>query len=311
MFKQKEVVDFLISKPGYIKKGTKALRKIIKKRGFKVSEQTCRLALQEVRDRLKNKPTLKNKPKVLFYDIEVSFGIFTVWNPGWKINVSYDNMIEKPKIICISYKWNDSDEVHTVRWDSNQNDKLLVENFVPVLNEADVIVAHNGDKFDLPWIKTRALYHNISMLPKYPSVDTLKISRYKFRQPSNRLDDIADYFGLGRKIKVGYDLWKDVVLKKSKEALNQMIEYCEQDVIVLEKVYNKLTKFELPTLHNGVLQETSKLCSPYSGGTNIELVKTTSTKAGTIKHMMICKDSNRYFEMSNTIYNKFKQLKNE
>lgn len=308
MFKQKEVVDFLISKPGYIKKGAKALRKIIKRRGFKVSEQVCRLALEEVRDRLKSQPTLKKQPKILFYDIEVSFGIFAVWNPGYKINVSYDSMIQKPKIICISYKWNDSDEVHTVRWDSNQDDKLLLQNFIPVLNEADVIVGHNGDKFDLPWIRTRALANNLKMLPKYPSVDTLKISRYKLRQPSNRLDAIADYFGLGRKIKVGFDLWKEVVLDKSKKALDDMVTYCEQDVIVLEKVYNKLTQIELPPVHNGVLQGTSKLCSPYTGSTNIELVKTTSTKAGTIKHTMICKDTDRYFEMSNTLFQKFEEL---
>jgi DNA polymerase elongation subunit (family B) len=311
MFKKEELIDFLIERPGYIKKGAKTLRKIIKGKGFKVSEKTCRQALQEVRGRLKNKPTLKKEPKILFYDIEVSFGIFAVWNPGWKINVSYDNMIERPKIICISYKWNNSDEVHTLRWDSNQDDKILLENFIPVLNEADFIVAHNGDKFDLPWVKARALAHSLSMYPKYPSVDTLKIARHQFRLPSNRLDDVADYYGLGRKIKVNYQLWKDIVLDKSEKALEEMIEYCEQDVKVLEKVYYKLTKYELPKVHNGVLQETSKLTSPYSGGTNIELVKTTSTKAGTIKHTMLCKDSKKYFEMSNTVYNKFKELKNK
>jgi hypothetical protein len=149
------------------------------------------------------------------------------------------------------------------------------------------------------------------MYPKYKSVDTLKIARYKHNFPSNRLDDIGEYLNLGRKIKVDFKLWDRVILEKSEEALDDMVTYCEQDVLLLEKIYNKLTKFELPTLHNGVLQGTSTLSSPYTGGTNIELVKTTTSKAGTIKHTMICKDSSKYFEMSNTIYNKFKELKQE
>ena len=311
MFKQKEVVDFLISKPGYIKKGTKALRKIIKKRGFKVSQQTCRLALQEVRNRLSDRPTFKKTPKILHYDIETAYGIAKAWRPGWKIRLSQDNFITHPRIICISYKWDGSDEVHSLRWDSNQCDKIMIENFIPILNEADFIVGHNADKFDFPWIKTRALFHDLSMYPKYKSVDTLKIARYKHNFPSNRLDDIGEYLNLGRKIKVDFKLWDRVILEKSEEALDDMVTYCEQDVLLLEKIYNKLTKFELPTLHNGVLQGTSTLSSPYTGGTNIELVKTTTSKAGTIKHTMICKDSSKYFEMSNTIYNKFKELKQE
>lgn len=311
MFKKEELIDFLIERPGYIKKGAKALRKIIKRKGFKVSERVCRQALQEVRSRLKNRPTFKEEAKVLHYDIETAYGIAKAWRPGWKIRLTQDNFIEHPRIICISYKWGGSDEVHTLRWDSNQDDKIILENFIPILNEADFIVAHNGDKFDFPWIKTRALFHNLSMYPKYRSVDTLKIARYNHNFPSNRLDDIGEYLNLGRKIKVDYALWDKVILEKSEKALDEMVAYCEQDVLLLEKVYDTLTKFELPTVHNGVLQGTSKLSSPYTGSTNIELVKTTSTKAGTIKHTMLCKDTKKYFEMSNTLYNKFKELKNE
>lgn len=310
MYKKEEVIEFLISKPGYIKKGAKALRNILKSRGFKVSLKTCKQALSEIRNRLNNRPTFKEEPKILFYDIETSYGLAKAWRPGWKVRLTQDNFITVPKIICISYKWNYEDTVHTVRWDSNQDDKLLLELFIPELNKADFIVAHNGDKFDLPWIKTRALVNDLEMHPKYKTVDTLKIARYKHRFLSNRLDDIGEYLKLGRKIKVDFALWDRVILEKSEKALKEMIKYCEQDVLLLEKVYNKLSKQELPVVHNGVLQGSTKNTSPYTGKSNVELVKTTTSKAGTVKHLMKDLNTNKYFELSDMVYKKIKNLKN-
>lgn len=309
MYKKEEVIEFLINKPGYIKKGAKVLRNILKSKGFKVSLKTCKQALSEVRNRLNNRPTFKEEPKILFYDIETSYGLAKAWRPGWKVKLTQDNFITVPKIICISYKWNYEDTVHTVRWDSNQDDKLLLELFIPELNKADFIVAHNGDKFDLPWIKTRALANDLEMHPKYKTVDTLKIARYKHRFLSNRLDDIGEYLKLGRKIKVDFALWDRVILEKSEKALKEMIKYCEQDVLLLEKVYNKLSKQELPVVHNGVLQGSTKNTSPYTGKSNVELVKTTTSKSGTVKHLMKDLNTNKYFELSDSAYRKLENLK--
>jgi len=308
MYKKEEVIEFLIKKPGYIKKGAKFLRNYLKSKGFKVSEKTCKLALSEIRNRLSNKPTFKNEPKILFYDIVVSYGLAKAWRPSYKYRLTYNDFITTPKIICISYKWNNENTVHTVQWDSNQNDKTLLELFIPELNKADFIVAHNGDKFDLPWIKTRALFHNIEIHPKYKAVDTLKIARYKHNFPSNKLDDIADYLQVGRKIKVDMSLWDKVILEKSNKALEEMVDYCEMDVIVLEKVYNKLISQELPIVHNGVLQGATKNTSPYTGRTNVELVKTTTSTSGTVKRLMKDLDTNKYFEISDTAYKKLKNL---
>lgn len=169
---------------------------------------------------------------------------------------------------------------------------------------------HNCDKFDLPWIKARAAYHGLPMYPKYTSVDTLKIARYQFKFPSNRLDDLGDYLGVGRKIETDRQLWVDTVCNGSREALDRMVKYCEQDVFLLEDVYDKLKSYTLPTTHNGVLNNKTKLTSPYNGSTNIELVKTISTKAGTIKKLMKCLDTGQYFEMSNSTYKKFKEVNN-
>lgn len=304
-----EIKNFLKNKPGYLKEGGKRLRNILLKKGFQTTINTCKQAIKEVNNELKYSYLQENKKvKVLLYDIETSYGIARVWRPGYKLQVSYNDFIKHPAIICISYKWLDEEEVHTVQWDKFQDDKELLKLFILELNKADVIVAHNGDSFDLPWIKTRALYHNISMLPKYNSIDTLKIARYKYKFPSNRLDDLGDYLNLGRKIKTERDLWIDVVDKNNKLSLHKMTEYCEQDVILLEKIYKKLITQELPHVHNGVLNNLSKETSPYTGNSNLELVKITSTRVGTKKYLMKCLDTNQYFEMSNSTYKKYLEI---
>jgi uncharacterized protein YprB with RNaseH-like and TPR domain len=304
-----EIKEFLKSRPGYLKEGGKRLRDHLSRKGFDSTIRKCKQALQEVRAELKIKPTFKNieNTKILFYDIEVSYGLARAWRPSYKTSISYSDFKIHPKIICISWKWNNSDEVNTVRWDKNHDDKELLKLFISELNKADFIVGHNGDRFDLPWIKTRALKHRLDIYPSYSSVDTLKIARYNHNFPSNRLDDIGDYLGLGRKIKTDMSLWDDV-FEGDIKALDKMIEYCEQDVILLEKIYNELSKTTLAPIHNGVLNNEIKQTSPYTGSINIELIKTTTTASGTKRHLMKCLDTNKYFKMSNADYKKFKLI---
>lgn len=305
-----EIKEFLRNKKGYLKEGGKRLRKILNGKGYSCTVVTCKQAIRQVNSELKIKPFSKEQghsPKILFFDIETSYGIAKVWRPGYKIRVTYNDFIEHPRIICISYKWNNSEEIHSLTWDLNQNDKSMLELFIKELNSADFIVAHNGDKFDIPWLKTRAMYHDLKMYPKYITVDTLKIARYDFKFPSNRLDDLGDYLNIGRKIKTDMSLW-DKTIEGDLNALQQMADYCNQDVLLLEEIYNKLSSMVLPTVHIGTLNGKSKQTSPYNGSVNIELVKTTSTKAGTIKRLMKDNITGKFFHMSNTDYKKYLEI---
>ena len=95
--------------------------------------------------------------KRLFFDIETSPCLGWFWRPGWKTRLSYNNVIEDAKIICVSYKWEDEEEVYTLDWGSKKDDKALIKEFVKIMNTAHEIVGHNGDRFDIPWVRTRAL----------------------------------------------------------------------------------------------------------------------------------------------------------
>ena len=116
----------------------------------------------------------------------------------------------------------------------------MLQEFIKVANEADEMVGHNGDKFDLTWIRTRCLFHGIEMFPKYATIDTLKQARSKFKFNSNRLDYIASFLGIGKKIETKFGLWKSILLDKDKEAMKLMIEYCKGDVKLLEEVFLKM-----------------------------------------------------------------------
>ena len=302
-----EIKEFLKEKPGYLKEGAKRLRNHLRNKGFATTIYTCKEALRQSRLQAKQEEgqLQSSGARVLIYDIETSPNEGWFWRAGYKLNIDAGQITKERAIICVSYKWLGEKQVYNLSWDKDQNDKFLIEQFSEVLKEADLIVAHNGDNFDIKWLKTRALFHRIAMLPSYKQFDTLKLCRSKLYLNSNRLDYIAKFLGFKGKLRTRYDLWNEVCRLNDRNSLNEMIEYCDEDVIQLEHVYNVLKYLDNPMLHSGVIQGKIKQTSPVTGGVNIELVKSVTTNRGTIKHVMIDKDTNRYFEMSDTHYKKF------
>jgi uncharacterized protein YprB with RNaseH-like and TPR domain len=237
---------------------------------------------------------LKTKRKRLFFDIETSPNIGLFWEAGYKKNIDYSNIIQERAIICICYKWEDDKEVYALQWDSKQNDKAMLIKFVEVANTASELVGHNGDKFDLAWIRTRCLFHGIQMFPTYTTIDTLKIARSKFKFNSNRLNYIADFLGLGQKIKTEFNLWKDILLHKDKVAMEAMIKYCKKDVVLLEKVFKHLNTHIEAKTHYGVLFGQYKGTCPECGSDDLAGAGTRTTATGVVKLRYQCKTCNKY-----------------
>ena len=309
-----QVVNFLKIKPGYRKEGAKRLsQKVLS--GL-ASINTCRLAIKEFNSLSTSESTTDDKKlKVLIYDIETSYNIVSTWRVGYNINLSADSIIDERKIICVSYKWLGEDEVHTIAWDHNRDDKTLLENFIKVMNQSDIMVAHNGDKFDIKWIRARAIKHGLSMLPFYVQVDTLKIAKKNFYFNSNRLDYLCKFLGFEGKKSTTPGLWDKVIRgsnKESLEGLNEMIDYCEEDVRQLEKLYIKFRDWDKPKQHAGSLLYGNTASSPVDGSTDLTLVKTVTTNAGTRKRIMKDNKTNKTFEMSDANYKKFlKQMEEQ
>ena len=165
--------------------------------------------------------------------------------------------------------------------------KKLVEKFVKVLDKADEIVAHNGDRFDIKWIRTRALYHGIEMRDAYTTIDTLKMCKKYLSLPSNKLAEIAKYFGLTLKLDPGgIETWINIIFKKDPKALAHMHKYCDGDVITLEEVYNKLRPYARNKFNYSVAKGGGKYACPECGSVHVGINKTYTTAAGTIQHFV-------------------------
>ncbi len=266
---RKEVESFLLSKQGYLKKAPLKVAKAIWKGSSKkllpktrdevVKELSVIKNVQQnmrIASLIKNNTeedflmkaydevvTTQSRPKRrLFFDIEVSANIVFSWRIGNDINVSHDDIIQERAIICVCYKWEGDDKIYSISW-NNRDDKELLEKFAKVIDSADEIVTQNGDSFDIKWIRARCIKHNIPVSPKFNSIDTLKMARAGFRFNSNKLDYMGHYLGEGKKIKTDIELWKNITLYNDKTSLNKMIEYCKEDVALLERVYNRLQPY--------------------------------------------------------------------
>lgn len=318
-----DLIQFLTNKPGYLKKSNNIIREVLiaKGKSLKEVESLSDTLISKVKKGLRQLQVKSDKsykdrtctitPKRLFFDIETSYNVAKSWRAGRDITINHSDIIHERAIICVSYKWEGEETVHSLRWNKG-DDKELVEKFMKVMDSADELVGHNIDNYDIKFIRTRALLHNINTLPKYVSYDTLKQARKHFALNSNKLDAIARLFGLGGKLKHdGMSMWDDIVLhavlgqgskKKAKKSMNKMVKYCEKDVLLTEEVYNKLRKHTERNIHHGVLNGQSKISCPNCGSENLKLLKTQVTKAGTIKRLMECKDCGEKFFLSNLNY---------
>lgn len=175
------------------------------------------------------KPESENK--ILFIDLEVSP------NLAWVYGKYETNVIEFEKewdIMCAGYKWADSKvEVITGK------EKDIVRKVRDLLDEADVVIGHNGDRFDIRKINTKIAFYGLELPSKYKTIDTLKKLRRLFGLNSNSLDDAGAYFGIGRKRGSYKDLWRDC-LRGDKKAWKRLIAYNKQDVLLLEALYRRI-----------------------------------------------------------------------
>ena len=247
--------------------------------------------------------------KRIFFDIETSPNVVLSWRTGYNLNVGPENILKERAIICICWKWEGEDEVHSLTWDKKQCDKSMLKTFIKELNKANEICGHNSDRFDLKWLRTRCLFHGIDVFPRYQTLDTLKMAKSSFYFNSNKLDYIAQYLNVGKKTETGgFDLWKKVVLDKDADALQLMVDYCKNDVTILEGVFQKIKPYVEHKFNYATLHGEDKYCCPECSSSDVYLSKTYTTKMGVLKHSMRCRDKmHSDFTISNRTYMTFLQ----
>ena len=182
------------------------------------------------------------KPKILFFDIETSPNLAWVWGKYEQDVIDFNR---EWYILSFCAKWAGGTTIvrglpdYKIYAKNSQDDGEIVAELWELFNEADVIVGHNGDNFDIKKTNARFVEHGFKPPKPYKTIDTLKIARKYFKFNSNSLSDLGKKLGVGEKLKTGgFDLWLKC-MNKDPQAWKKLKRYNKQDVLLLEKIYLK------------------------------------------------------------------------
>lgn len=194
----------------------------------------------------------KKKPKVILWDIETLPDMNEAMKVWPKLS-DYPGLTMKATIttiICGGYKELGSKKTHCINawdfkgWKKNVNDDYeVVKKIYDILKDADVVITHNGRRFDWKHLQTRLLVHGMRPLHEIIHIDTCVLAKSNILSFNNSLNILTQAFVKDKKIENGgWDLWVKV-RNRDKKAMAMMTKYCKHDVIILEKLFNKLRPF--------------------------------------------------------------------
>jgi hypothetical protein len=178
--------------------------------------------------------------KILLLDIETAPNLAYVWGT-WKQNISMDKIVAKGHVLCWAAKWYGEDTVHFRSTDGKKlSTKLMLKDMHNLLSEADAVVHYNGKSFDIPTLNKEFVVAGMTPPAPYKQIDLLEVVRDRFRFPINKLDYVVQALGIGKKVRhAGFQMWIDC-MAGDEAAWEMMEEYNRGDVVVLEKLYDRL-----------------------------------------------------------------------
>lgn len=224
----------------------------------------------------KSGPVVRSGPRILVIDIETAPIFGAVW--GLFNNfLSLDQVKEDWFILSYAAKWVGEDRV-IYRDQSNaspmDNDAVLLREVWSLLDDADVVVAHNGRRFDTKKINARFILNGMTPPSPYRIVDTLETAKRNFAFTSNKLAYLTEKLTETKKRShakfAGYLLWQQCLLGNP-EAWDEMRLYNIDDVRSLEELYLVMLPWDdkAPNFGNFVDDETP-VC-PKCGSHHVEL----------------------------------------
>lgn len=186
--------------------------------------------------------------KILLLDLELTFAVYYAYPSKREQFLSASNIIHDQFCTCAAWKWHHEASTYVIKITDNKrkfkedfrDDFIIAKKLHDLMEEADVIVAHNGDNFDIKHANSLFLKHGLGPIPKRKSIDTLKVARKYFAFPGNSLDQLSKRFGsVGKNRKPN---WHKMTDGDAKE-INIAAKYCKNDVIELEKIFVEIKPY--------------------------------------------------------------------
>lgn len=242
-------------------------------------------------DTRKKPEQINTGSKVLVLDIETAPISAYVWGI-WNQNVGTHQIQSDWFCLTWAAKWLFEDKVYSAKLKPaeviTQNDKRIIEGIWKLVNEADIVIAHNGEKFDMPKLNSRFIINGLNPPLPYQQIDTLKHIRRQFGFTSNKLDYVNKLLNLERKKETNFELWEKC-MKGNASALSEMEDYNVQDVRILEETYLMIRAWIKPHPNMGlfILDEKEHRC-PNCGSSELEVMGKTYNTTANVYELMRC-----------------------
>lgn len=184
-------------------------------------------------------------PRIAFYDLENSPSLGWYYDRYKEGNIVADE--QDWFMLSFAWQWADEKKVHVKALcdypgyaKNKTDDSPLIKDLWKLFDEADILIAHNGDRFDRRKSNSRFLGCGLPPPSPYKTVDTLKVARRQFMQGSNSLQSLGTFLGLGGKLPTtGWHTWRGCIDGDPK-AWGTIKRYNKRDVSLLKSVYERL-----------------------------------------------------------------------
>jgi DNA polymerase elongation subunit (family B) len=213
-------------------------------------------------------PKSTQRPRILLVDIETAPTLAYIWDLNTHY-VPHSQVAETGYTICWAAKWLGEKEI-MYRSIFHDGEEAMVDDIYDLLEEADIVVHFNGDKFDLPKLNTEFLLWQMSPPAPCQSIDVYKTVRKRFKLLSNSMAYVAKILGIEQKIAhKGMDLWTEC-RDMDPDAWEEMKEYNIQDVVVLEEMYEVIKAWIQPHPNVTLYDDRDDLRCPTCGSDHFQ-----------------------------------------
>lgn len=189
-----------------------------------------------------NNQMQEQKAKVLIYDIETSPIIGYTWGV-WQTDVI--DILEDWQVLSVAWKWLGDKKVYCIGQDDFKdyvagmnNDIHVVEKIHELFDQADVVVAHNGNSFDQKKSQARMMVHGMQPPSPYKQIDTKLVAKRFANFTRNNLKHLVNDLQTDNRKgdPGGFRTWQGC-LAGDKKSWSQMKKYNKMDITSLEDLY--------------------------------------------------------------------------
>lgn len=181
-------------------------------------------------------------PRILTLDIERLPNVVDKWDlysRGGGQSTPNIMVHEYARTVSFAAKWHDKSRVEFYSEFHHGPEEMWTQ-AQRLLDEADIVVGYNSDKFDLPHLKTGIRLADIEDPSPFASVDLYKAALKALKLESYKLDYVAQVLGVGQKMAhEGHALWRKV-REGDEKAWARFRRYNIQDVRVTERAYDRM-----------------------------------------------------------------------